>query len=191
MVEHLRLRWRDDLSMEALLGLRDDLEDMLGRIRATRHITNPVFKCPACGHIGRREPIPTSVFAPRYWRWLVSAWPRENRHGRLKQSGRLTERRRDLTFMATLRRQNPLDSQGARTPMNREPKTDLMQLVTRRNRFRRRRGRGRSADGFATSLVARNCSRSHRSGSRCAMRMDACCWRVTRRAAFGSSLVAP
>jgi hypothetical protein len=28
MVEHLRLRWRDDLSMEALLGLRDELEDM-------------------------------------------------------------------------------------------------------------------------------------------------------------------
>jgi hypothetical protein len=35
MVEHLRLRWRDDLSL-ALLGLRDELDDMLGRIRATR-----------------------------------------------------------------------------------------------------------------------------------------------------------
>jgi hypothetical protein len=53
MVEHLRLRWRDDLSIEALLGLRDELDAMLGRIRSTRHISNPVFKCPACGHIGR------------------------------------------------------------------------------------------------------------------------------------------
>jgi hypothetical protein len=53
MVEHLRRRWREDLSMEALLGLRDELDDMLGRIRSTRHISNPVFKCPACGHIGR------------------------------------------------------------------------------------------------------------------------------------------
>ena len=53
MVEHLRLRWRDDLFIEALLGLRDELDDMLGRIRSTRHISNPVFKCPACGHIGR------------------------------------------------------------------------------------------------------------------------------------------
>jgi hypothetical protein len=53
MVEHLRLRWRDDLSVEALLGLRDELHDMLGRIRSMRHIANPVFKCPACGHIGR------------------------------------------------------------------------------------------------------------------------------------------
>ena len=53
MVEHLRLHWRDDLSMAALLRLRDELDDMLGRIRSTRHISNPVFKCPACGHIGR------------------------------------------------------------------------------------------------------------------------------------------
>ena len=53
MVEHLRLRWRDGLSMEALLGLRDELDDMLGCIRSTRHISSPVFKCPACGHIGR------------------------------------------------------------------------------------------------------------------------------------------
>jgi hypothetical protein len=30
MVEHLRLRWRDDLSLEALLALRDELDDMLG-----------------------------------------------------------------------------------------------------------------------------------------------------------------
>jgi hypothetical protein len=52
MVEHLRLRWRDDPSVEALLGLRDELDDMLGRIRLTRHISNPVFKCPACGRIG-------------------------------------------------------------------------------------------------------------------------------------------
>jgi len=53
MVEHLRLRWRDDLSIEALLGLRDELDDMLGRIRSTRHLSNPVFKCPACGRVGR------------------------------------------------------------------------------------------------------------------------------------------
>jgi hypothetical protein len=44
MVEHLHVRWRDDVSMEALLGLRDELDHMLGRIRSTRHITNPVFK---------------------------------------------------------------------------------------------------------------------------------------------------
>ena len=52
MVEHLRLHWRDDLSMEALVRLRDELDDMRGHIRSTRHISNPVFTCPACGHIG-------------------------------------------------------------------------------------------------------------------------------------------
>ena len=62
MVEHLRLRWRHDLSMEALLGLRDELDDMLGRIRSTRHISNPVFKCPAWG-TQDVAPIPASVFA--------------------------------------------------------------------------------------------------------------------------------
>jgi hypothetical protein len=44
MVEHLRLRWRDDLSMAALLGLRDDLDDMLGRVRSTRHIAKAITK---------------------------------------------------------------------------------------------------------------------------------------------------
>jgi hypothetical protein len=33
--------------------------------------------------------------------------------------------------MATPRRQNPLDSQGARTPMNGEPTADLIQPITR------------------------------------------------------------
>ena len=121
MVEHLRRYWRDDLSMEAL-GLRDELDDMLGRIRSTRHISNPVFKCPACG-TEDAAPIPMSVFAPRYSRWLASAWPRENRQGRLRRPGQRTERRRDLICMATPRRQHPLDSQGVRTPMNGEPRT--------------------------------------------------------------------
>ncbi len=63
MVEHLRLRWRDDMSLEALLELRDELDDMLGRIRSTRHISNPVIKCPACGRIGRGADLHVSVRA--------------------------------------------------------------------------------------------------------------------------------
>ena len=34
------------------VNVRDELDDMLGHIRSTRHISNPVFTCPACGHIG-------------------------------------------------------------------------------------------------------------------------------------------
>jgi hypothetical protein len=63
MVEHLRLHWRDNLSMPALLSLRDELDDLLGRIRSARHISNPVFKCPACGHIGRGADPHVSVRA--------------------------------------------------------------------------------------------------------------------------------
>ena len=63
MVEHLRLQWRDDLSIEALLGLRAELDDMLRCIRSTRHISNPIFKCPACGHTGRGADPHVSVRA--------------------------------------------------------------------------------------------------------------------------------
>jgi hypothetical protein len=45
------------------LRLRDELDDMLGRIRSTRHIANPIFKCPACGHIGRGADPHVSVRA--------------------------------------------------------------------------------------------------------------------------------
>ena len=63
MVQHLRLRWRDDLPIKDLLVLRAELDDMLGRIRSTRHIANPVFTCPACGHIGRGADPHVSVRA--------------------------------------------------------------------------------------------------------------------------------
>jgi hypothetical protein len=65
MVEHLRLRWRDDLSMEALLGLRDELDDMLGAFarRGTSPARSSSVPRAATSDVA---PIPTSVFAPRY-----------------------------------------------------------------------------------------------------------------------------
>ena len=49
--------------MEALPALRDELDDMLGHIRSTRHIANPIFRCPACGHVGRGADPHVSVRA--------------------------------------------------------------------------------------------------------------------------------
>src|SRR5688500_4209102 len=106
MVEYLRLRWRDDLSMEALLGLRDELDDMLGRIRSTRHISNPLFKCPACGHIVRGADPHLSVRATILALVRFGVAAREPARA-LRRPGLPTERRRDLIRMATPRRQNP------------------------------------------------------------------------------------
>jgi hypothetical protein len=105
MVEHLRLRWRDDLSMEALLRLRDELDDMLGRIRSTRHISNPVFKCPACGHIGRGADPQISVRATILALARFGVAAREPARA-LEKPGVPTEMRRDLICMATPRREN-------------------------------------------------------------------------------------
>jgi hypothetical protein len=37
------------LPIKDLVGLRAELDGMLGRIRSTRHIADPVVTCPACG----------------------------------------------------------------------------------------------------------------------------------------------
>jgi len=60
MVQQLRV---GDLPVKDLLVLRVELDDMLGRLRSTLHIANPVFTCPACGHIGRGADPHVSVRA--------------------------------------------------------------------------------------------------------------------------------
>jgi hypothetical protein len=50
MIETLRARW--NVGLAALIELRDELDAMLHRIRAERHIHPPVIKCPRCGHVG-------------------------------------------------------------------------------------------------------------------------------------------
>ena len=66
MVEHLRLHWRDDPSMEALVRLRDELDDISGTF--ARRSTSPTrsSSVPRAG-TSDLAPIPTSVFAPRSW----------------------------------------------------------------------------------------------------------------------------
>lgn len=43
--------------------MRDELDEMLGRIRAMRRIANPIVTCPTCGHIGRSAEPHVSVRA--------------------------------------------------------------------------------------------------------------------------------
>jgi hypothetical protein len=57
----LRSQWRKDLSFDAIVELRDELDAMLQQIRSERHIRPPVFKCPKCRHVS--EAARTSAFA--------------------------------------------------------------------------------------------------------------------------------
>jgi hypothetical protein len=52
MIEALRSEWRQGMSFEATVELRDELDAMLQLIRSERHIRSPVFKCPHWGHVG-------------------------------------------------------------------------------------------------------------------------------------------
>lgn len=58
MVDHLRSHWSVGLSMPALIRLRNELEEMLHKIRNDRNIQTPVITCPKCGmreHAAERQ----------------------------------------------------------------------------------------------------------------------------------------
>ena len=63
MIERLRSQWHPGMSFDALVELRDELDAMLERIRAERHIRPSVFRCPKCGHVGEGRPPHVSVRA--------------------------------------------------------------------------------------------------------------------------------
>ena len=52
MIARLRSEWRAGLSMPALLGLRDELDETLHLIRASRNFRTPIVTCPRCGMAG-------------------------------------------------------------------------------------------------------------------------------------------
>jgi len=52
MVERLRDQWHPDMSFDALISLRDDLDAMLQRLRLEGNISSPVFRCRDCGYVG-------------------------------------------------------------------------------------------------------------------------------------------
>jgi hypothetical protein len=63
MIGHLRSRWHEGMSCDVLIELRDDLDAMLQRIRADRHIRLAVFRCSECGHVGEGAAPHVSVRA--------------------------------------------------------------------------------------------------------------------------------
>jgi len=49
MVARLRAEWHAGMSIPALIGLRDELDETLHRIRAGRKIQTPIITCRSCG----------------------------------------------------------------------------------------------------------------------------------------------
>lgn len=49
MIARLRSEWREGMSMPALISLRDELDGLLQRIRASRNIRTPIITCRRCG----------------------------------------------------------------------------------------------------------------------------------------------
>jgi len=52
MIVRLRAEWHAGMSMSALIGLRDELDGALQRIRAGRNIQTPIITCSKCGLTG-------------------------------------------------------------------------------------------------------------------------------------------
>jgi hypothetical protein len=52
MIVRLRAEWHAGMSMPALIGLRDELDGTLHRIRADRDIQTPMIICSKCGLTG-------------------------------------------------------------------------------------------------------------------------------------------
>ena len=52
MIVRLRAEWHTGMSMPALIGLRDELDGALQRIRAGRNIQTPIITCSKCGLTG-------------------------------------------------------------------------------------------------------------------------------------------
>jgi hypothetical protein len=63
MLASLRSRWRADLSFDALIALRADLDTMLHQIRSERQIHPPMVRCPHCGQVGDAAEPEVSVRA--------------------------------------------------------------------------------------------------------------------------------
>jgi len=63
MVARLRAEWHEGVSMPALIGLRDELDETLHRIRAGRNIQTPIITCGRCGTTGRAAEPHVSVRA--------------------------------------------------------------------------------------------------------------------------------
>jgi hypothetical protein len=63
MVVRLRAEWHEGMSIPALIGLREELDGTLHRIRTGRNIKTPIITCRRCGTTGPAAEPHVSVHA--------------------------------------------------------------------------------------------------------------------------------
>ena len=63
MIVRLRSEWHEGMSIPALIGLRDELDETLHWIRAGRNIQTPIITCRRCGMTGHAAEPRVSVRA--------------------------------------------------------------------------------------------------------------------------------
>jgi hypothetical protein len=102
MIVRLRAEWHAGMSMPALIGLRDELDGALQRIRAGRNIQTPIITCSKCGLTGPAAEPHVSVRA------LILALPRFEITS--KDQARVLEKE-----WAAYRKQYQLDVEGKAT----------------------------------------------------------------------------
>ncbi|OLB27616.1 MAG: hypothetical protein DMG41_19905 [Acidobacteria bacterium] len=102
MIVRLRADWQAEMSMPALISLRDDLEGMLRRIRAGHDIKTPIITCRRCGFTGPAAEPHVSVRAlilalarfeiasKEQTRALEKAWAAHRKEHRLDREGKLS-----------------------------------------------------------------------------------------------------
>src|ERR1700751_5664848 len=100
MTVRLRSEWHEGMSIPALIDLRDELDETLRRIRASRNIQAPIITCRRCGMAGPAAEPRVSVRAlilalARFeiaskdqTRTLEKAWAQYRKQHRLDIEGR-------------------------------------------------------------------------------------------------------
>jgi hypothetical protein len=108
MVARLRSEWHEGLSMPALIGLRDELDGTLHRIRASRNFRTPIVTCRHCGmtspgaepHVSVRALILAlarfGIASKEQARALEKAWAEYRKQWRLDVEGKVQGSFRDV-----------------------------------------------------------------------------------------------
>ena len=102
MIVRLRAEWHEGMSIPTLIGLRNELDGTLQRIRVSRNIQTPIITCRRCGVTGPAAEPHVSVRAlilalARFeiaskdeTRAMEKAWAEYRKHHRLSIEGKVS-----------------------------------------------------------------------------------------------------